>query len=263
MPFLTVNGVTCPVLLNTLEHGEPELVGSRERSADGTLVESVIATKRLASFKTTPLVQADANTWEKFVTGAGERWDFASSYYGSRGSKPASTSGLGLGSSPAPKHGTYFLTISSTYYFTINGIYTSGGTLCTLLWKYESGAWHHYAIDGNAVTVYRDGAVYGSSISSWFSATSGNVAFGPGSIDIDDVVILPYYVNPTWYPAIYTWHNANPWPALPQVKLGGDAIPETTRTVKGVLTGRNAIKGTVGGTRYTNLGQLAFDVLEV
>lgn len=264
--FLTVNGLAVPVSLNSFEEGEPEVIGASERAANGGLVESVIATKRAAAFKTTPQLASVAEAWSQLLRGEGERWSFDSNLYGSKGTPPSSATGLAVTAAGiGPKHGAGYLAISSTYNFAVAGAYST--SYSALLWRIESSAWHHYFVtfDGTTQTRYRDGSAYGSAITSWFNASAGTITLGPGSTEFDDVCLFPFAMPTSWASALYTWHNANAWPNLPALKVQGDAIPDAAgyRLCKGVVKGANLMRGALGGTKYSNLTQLSVGLLEV
>lgn len=260
--FLTVNGLVVPVALNSFEEGEPEVIGASERAASGGLVESLVATKRAAAFKTTPQLASVAEAWNQLLRGEGERWSFDADLYGSKGSTTTTTTGIAR-STVYKKHGAASLDVSFSNTFTLPGSYSSHYSV--LVWKYDAGAWNHYAISYNgAQTVYRNGANYGSSIASWFSASGGTITI-TGPDYFDDLVVMPFALPASWLAAIYSWHNANPWSALPTLRVAGDAIPDPAgyRLCKGVVKGANLMRGALGGTKYSNLTQLSVGLLEV
>lgn len=266
--FLTVNGLAVPVALNSFEEGEPEVIGASERAANGGLVESLVATKRAAAFKTTPQLASVAEAWNQLLRGEGERWSFDSNLYGSKGTPPSSATGLTISSGGiGPKHGAGYLAISSTYSFAVAAAYST--SYSAVLWRNESSAWVHYVVifDGTTQTRWRNGLSHGSSITAWFNASGGTITLGPGSADFDDVCLFPFALpsNSTFVNQLLTWHNANAWPNLPALKVQGDAIPDAAgyRLCKGVVKGANLMRGALGGTKYSNLTQLSVGLLEV
>lgn len=251
MPWLSMNGLELSVSNDSAIENVRE-IGATEASFDGTLRRTRQGVKRDLSFKTPPLTGAEAYFWGNWIRGIGEVWSFESSLYGSKGTGPTSSTGCTQDSSPA-KHGTYSLEITSTNTFAVAG-YTSGGSVTTILWHYESGAWHHYVIDGNEATVYRDGSSYATPLD-WFAASGGTVtltASGGVSHNFDDMVILPFSVPTGYWDDIYSWHDTNSWGALPALKCMGDIIPEAqTRTMMGDVTESRPLKAYLSGSFTT------------
>lgn len=244
--FLTVNGVTLPVAQGSVRETIRD-IGTTETAFDGSMLRQRLATKYDLELETTPAVGATAFAWQQLLRGEGNHWSFNSTFYSSKGIGPSSTTGCSLVSSPTPAYGAKCLDITGGNSFVVAG-YTSGGTVTTLLWRYESGAWHHYIIDGNAVSVYRDGSSYGGSIAAWFSATGGNITL-TGAGDFDDMTVLPFYMPTDWYSGVYTFMSSYAWSDCPRLTLAGDAIWEaTTRSVMGFCETSKPLSGVVGGS---------------
>jgi hypothetical protein len=73
------------------------------------------------------------------------------------------------------------------------------------------------------------------------NVTWRNIAGDSGTAYCGDLVWLPYAVPDAWASAIYAFHNARPWSALPRLVAGGSFAPAEV-TVRGEVVGADAVQ---------------------
>lgn len=61
MALLVVGGITVPIAISSTPSRTDEELGDRDRAFDGTMRETIIATKHNYTFETTRMVRADAD----------------------------------------------------------------------------------------------------------------------------------------------------------------------------------------------------------
>lgn len=173
MPFLTVNGITLPVLVDTHAEAERE-VGLSIPAYSGRLRKSRQAVKRDISVQTTLLSASDAVAWDKLIRGRdGEVWAFESgrTYYGSKGSvltpkRPDLT---------FPTSWSKFGTTSARF---MGRVWTplSGSTWTALFWRRALNpalAPDHYAVYSNG-NWYKNGVSISAPSPLWLTAAAVN-----------------------------------------------------------------------------------------
>ena len=91
--FLTLNGITAPVLADKAPLAEEE-VGTRRRALDGTLIVDRRTLKRAWEMTLVPDVAATQLAFRDLLDGKHEIWSFETGAYSSRGN-PAAFTGTG------------------------------------------------------------------------------------------------------------------------------------------------------------------------
>lgn len=244
MAFLTFNGITCPIQRDSYKESEPKLIGSSDRAADGSLVESVLRYKRSAKFELIPMSKADAWAWENFFLGEGHHISLDSNLYSSKGLGPTVYANVAT-SAGTRKHGAASGAIQATaQVLKYEDWYSTEFTL--IHWHFNGATWDHWVRRNDGVTqyYYKAGAYDGTG-DTWVTTSAGDVSFtsGGSAMYVDDLVLLPFCVPASWVPSIYTWHSSNAWTDIPWLHMGGDAVPETAgRLVRAMVSGRD-VKG--------------------
>jgi len=237
MAYLTVNGLELSVLNDSADEAVDE-VGERDRAFSGALLSSIRAYKRAWTFKTPPIGSATATAWMGLLRGTGHHWGFDDATYYAYSSK-----GLGYTTlvgtltrrtaTPSPKFGSAYirLTAGGTLTYGVQVPLTSAWSLA--VWRYESGAWHHYirCSDG---TKYKDGVVYGSAIAFLDMLATAAVLGDSGSVstqDFDDFVSVPYVIPAAWAAVLGVATTA--FSDLPRLTVAGDFVEDTSLEVEG------------------------------
>jgi hypothetical protein len=232
MSFLKVNGVAVPVAVDAADV-EPQVIGTEERTESGDLVVDFVREVNTFSVTTTLITKAEAFALKCLVQGLGHVWSFASSLYSSKGRGPASSTNATQGSGGAVS-GTGKLTLGATTGSIVFAAATAlragqdNAEYSILVWRYESGAWHHYII--TAAATYRDGVAYGGS-TSWVQVfPNGDVQLSNSTgsaVDYSDLVTLPFTVPASWIAGLDAFIRTagNAFPALSRVRLEGDLVP--------------------------------------
>lgn len=91
----------------------------------------------------------------------------------------------------------------------------------------------------------------------------GSYREGSGQLDgwADDLTILPYALTAAEIAAVYAFGVANP--ALPELRMEGDVIPESSLTVLGHALSDRLSPVNIGGAWDNNAARLEFELLEV
>jgi hypothetical protein len=239
VPYLTLNGVTVPVVQDGASRSTLYLGGAGERAFSGALRRSTRARKREWRFRTGPLVQSEAVAFAGLIEGAGHHWSFDVDTWSSRGLAPSAGSASIVSGG---KHGAYCTPPSGVLltYPTALGVDFS-----VLAWK-RNAVWdNHTLIFQNDVG---NGYFHGNTTptatglapaSGWAGIsrdTSGRLRLSgeSGSAFYDDVVCLPVAIPVAWVPGLFSFRGPQPFSALPALQAGGDFAP-TPVAVRGEL----------------------------
>ncbi len=118
MTILTVNKINVGHIISVVEEpkgGRRDIGNLSEGSADGSIRISRQGRKRDLKFKTVPLSNSDANSWEGLFIGEGDVWTFDTStgFYSSKGLGPAINVNCSIASG-SPKYGSAKLIVGAT-----------------------------------------------------------------------------------------------------------------------------------------------------
>ena len=159
--------------------------------------------KQKWALKVGPLTAAQKADLFGLVTGQCDHWSFdatGSDWQWSEG-------GIGLLSgsatrqtiAPVPKYGSAYIETPTSNQPTFDARITGAWTL--LAWRYDSVAWHHYAVTSAGV-YYKDGVVSTSFFG--LAVTSGSVVVGTiATQQWDDLVLLRWACSDELVAAIY------------------------------------------------------------
>lgn len=222
MSFLTVNAIPFPA-----SEGREGIVqiGERERAFSGALLSSIRATKGTWDLTTKPIPASEMAAWRALLGGRGEHFSFNDSTYytySAKGLPKTSGSPSRQTATPAAKFGSAYLRLAAGAQASWQANATGAWTL--MVWRYESGAWHHYALCSDG-TKYRDGSSYGSAIA-FLAVSGGAIVLGDSGAgadqNFDDLVYLPAVIPAAW--AAVWGVAASAFSDLPRVEIAGDAI---------------------------------------
>jgi len=260
MPFLRLQGITVKAARSEGDR-EPGMVGMSERTENGELAVDRLRGFTDLSFTTPPLGAAEAFALRHLIEGYGQTWSFASSLYGSKGKGPSSSTNTTQSASGGPVSGTGRLIVGAT-----DGVVTYSSPLAlrpgvydangwhAMLWRNEGApSWKHYQISSTGA-VWKDGASWGSSISSWWSTVPAG-AFTltnttAAAVEYSDIVVLPFEVPSAWVAMFdaFLRTGLRAMPALGKVLVDGDAIPSSYPVyAHGRVIGERYVKSTLGG----------------
>lgn len=262
MPFLTVNGLTLSVADGSAKESFEE-IGDTSRAFDGTLRRSRLTRKRILSVDTAPMLATDAYAWEQLLAGEGHTWSFNTSLYSSKGLGPNASTGLTVNAT-APQFGAGMMRVAAAGTPNTAVFATGLGSVWTVaVWvSVAAGPWGHFVVRSDGAKwvngVRNDGAATAFLVVSGSVTLSGHTT---DTVDYDDLVVLPYAVPDAWPE---TWGVAtSAFSALPALTLGGDVVPEGTRTVMGSVEVSDVGQMTLGGSWRDNARVIAVTFSEV
>lgn len=229
MPFLTLNGITVPVVEGRRRQVS---IGSDSRSFGGAYRLGRRAVRQEWEFRTGPLSIADALALRSLVSGDGHTLSFDVDTYTSKGL--AVFSGPGAVYSGAKFSNGFRQTITGN----TNWAMQLGQSWTTLHHRYDTGAasWRHFITRSDGLRWMQ-----GSS-----SSNAGGVSVGAGYFwlggqagftDFDDAVGLPFKVPDSWISEMFAWHSARAWSALPFLTAGGTFASAEVRVLGEVKDG--------------------------
>jgi len=250
MPFLTINGMSLPVLAGSLSTSEIE-IGERGDSFAGSPFNALSRVKVKRSFRTPAMSQADAAGWKAILRGLGVTWSFAADLYSDQGHPEETDSEFVSWSSGA-------LHLSAEL-----GAYA----------EWDVGAGAEYFVqawsDGDAWALSSSGTKYqnGVAVGAWgdvglaFSSGSLRIsnATGTGVVSVDNVIYLPAAPSAAMILALA---GVSSYPALPQLTLGGDVVSSPV-SVTGSVAGVAVVNARLGGAFCPNAEELSVDLVEV
>lgn len=237
MPFITVNGLQLGIANDNADESADE-IGERGRAFSGALLSSVRASKREWVMRTPPIGSATATAWIGLLRGYGHHWGFDDSTY-----YPYSSKGLGYTTlvgtltrrtaTPSPKFGSAYIRLTAGGSLTYGVQVPLSSPWALMVWRYESGAWHHY-IKCSDGTKYKDGAVYGSAINFLDMLATAAILGDAASIapqDFDDFVAVPFVIPASWAAVLGVATSA--FSDLPRLTVAGDFVEDTSVEVEG------------------------------
>ncbi|ADO68697.1 conserved uncharacterized protein [Stigmatella aurantiaca DW4/3-1] len=240
MPFLTLNGLTVPVVEGRRRQVS---IGQDSRAFSGAYRLGRRAVRREWEFRTGPLSLDESEALRRLIMGDGHVLSFDTDNYTSRGLGQASGAGVLI---PGGKFG-------SAMRFASNGsgswALQLGPEWTTMHYRYDPGpaAWRHYIFRSDGSYWVQGLAVPPADGLSITSGTLTLTSFGISS-DFDDVVAMPFRVPGTWIAELYAWHSARPWSSLPFLTAGGTFAPSEVK-VLGEARDGEFVEFVRGGTR--------------
>lgn len=243
MAWLAISGIDLSAIAATAQDpkGDRRDIGEAAEASDGSWRVTRQTRKRDLSFLSIPLAGSDAYAWESLITGEGHHWTFDSSLYGSKGMGP--TAGfVASQTAGTPKFGAGVLRVTATtgtitYAAAVN---SAGGTgaWTVMVWRFESGVWHHYVVT-SAGHKWLDGVRADGTSTTWLSVSGANVTItntAGAAQDYDDLVVLPFAVLDAWPPLVFAAASIA-FSDLPFLTVAGLLVPEAaTRKMAGTCS---------------------------
>lgn len=227
MSSLIINGITCPIRLESLRRARDEF-GANRRAIDGTMLVNRRATKRRFAFSVARVSHQEAQAWEALVRGEPHVWSFEASLYSSKGAGP-SAGYTATRETTGGKYGSGFLRIPDATTFVLAGCIPvgAGGTALAwsvALWRMEGGVYVHYVVTSDG-RKWKDGVRNDAVATAFLSvgaAGAVTVTGAVGSTDFDDLVIWPVQLPSTWPPLLHATGRA--FPEAPKLEVYGDLV---------------------------------------
>lgn len=277
MGWLAIMGVDLSAIAATVQDpkGDRRDIGEISPANDGTMRATRQSRKHDLSLLSIPLSSSDAYAWESLVVGEGHCWSFDTSFYSSKGYGPTVNTGCTIDSSIPPMFGAgYAIVPATTGVLTYSSAFLNSssvlGAWTFLVWKYESGNWHHYVLRSDGAK-WKDGVRNDGLSTTWFQTNLNGfrlINTTGSEMDFDDAVALPFKALDTWPALIYAYQLANivPFSSLPYLTCSGDLVPEAaTRTMIGKCAVAKVLRGNptgVAGGASKAVQQLQVDLQE-
>jgi hypothetical protein len=260
MPFLAVNGIELPVAPDSFEERVRE-VGFTGPAYSGALRKTRRAVKRDCTFETPPMLASEALAWDALLRGLGEVWSFDSHLYGSKGTGPASDTGLSVVAGGF--FGNRMEIAANDPVRTASFAVGVGISWTVAVWRYGG----HWTTTGDA-RHFLDGAFEDGTIPPWLTVSGGTVTLSgelAAASQWDDLVILPYVAPDSWIATTWAEGDAGrAFSSLPRLRVSGDAVSEAaSRTCIGDVSSSRLLQGVVNGSWHTNLRKLSVTLSEV
>lgn len=242
MPFLTLNGITCPVRVDT---GSTDWMdqASAGRGLDGSFLASVYTSRRRWPIGLRRLSSRESNAWARLARGLGHRFAFVD-LYSSKGLLGATT-GTVTPNGASGKFGGVRVTLASTatlaYTFGTDRHHGLVGDYTISVWHEDSGpVWNHYLIrrcasHAQPLKWFLNGAdqgaaVLGAGSLTWLAVdlTLGKVTLSaPGGVShaFAAMVIHPFAIGADSGEWVTSFSGATAeHPDLPTLRAGGDLV---------------------------------------
>jgi len=213
MPFLSLNGITVPVVEGRRRQVS---IGVDSRSFSGVYRLGRRATRQEWEFKTGPLSSAEALAFRGLIAGDGHALAFDGDTFTSRGLAASMATGSIF---QGARFGSGFelpIGVSCSWsmqlklpWTTLHHLFdAAGGVWLQVINRSDGARW----IEGTPAPSTGGLRVSGGSL-----ALTGAV----NSRRFDDVVALPFIVPDSWIPEVAAWHSNRAWSALPHLTAGG------------------------------------------
>lgn len=268
MAFLTLNGIELSVLADSGDRDDLEIGEGLSRAWDGSAQRSVRAYKRQWTLQTVPDVPATSQAFVRLLQGRQHHFSFDSDLNSDGGLAPSTSAGATTVGGGKFGNALQLGPSGSIEYSGVDGSRQSDG-LTVLVQRFESSAWHDYALTWDAsetlTNVYRDGVAQALSLPSWISYPPGlhAVSFGNpgGSAQLyDELVFWPFEAPSTWLAQLATWRATNAWSFGPSLTMAGTL---GSVTVQGKPSKSKLQIAVIDGVAYDNAESFSFDLWEV
>lgn len=253
MPFLSLNGITCPV---SAESGadEMQVQGEGGRGLNGNFGATVYTRRKKWELTTKPLASRAAVAWERLAMGLGHRWSFVDGYsskhlfYTNTGTAPTFNGASGKFDKrmTVPSNSTVSWTLGVEKYDGLTGDYTVS------VWHEDSGpAWAHYLFvrAAGVDTWYLAGALQGGARPAWFAVdlALGKVTLGEAAAAtahaFSEMVVHPFAIGETTGGWVTSFSGATvAHPDLPTLRAAGDLVAEAGVTSVSVEAALDSVK---------------------
>lgn len=271
MSFLTIDGIDAQVHDETFTMN-PEKIGlGVTRAADGSARNSYSSRKHHAKGQTISLDQAHAVFLAALLDGMLDHWTFAD-LYSDKGVASSNSSGATLTAGGGRNASNKLTLAATTGQATWAAIWPAGVGLTMLVGRFESAAWHDYAITWDATgtlqAVYRDGVAQAVSLPTWivmaWAALTIRIQQTAGTTQDYCELALVYAQGPTDNLAtLNTWRAANNMTSTPSaVTCAGDFHP-TALTMEGVVGDTSQHQVVFSGVLADNARVVPFELFEV
>lgn len=253
MAGLTLNGIEVPVLRNGLSLGWT-VIQDKARSYDGTWRKTEYARKREWKGEIKPQSQALTDAFRNLIRGIGYTWSFDADVFSAQGL--AANGGHTATIVAGGKYGSLMRVPAAT---TITWPTNLGSNWTVVVWRLESAVWHHYvATSGGHKWV--DGVRNDAASTTFISVSSGSLTItGATSLtDFDEMAALPYLVDDTWPPFMYTEDNTRARTALPRLSANGDLVFNGPTSVVGEPGDSDVLLFSSAGSIVTNGEKMSF-----
>lgn len=268
MALIEINGVEIDSFKDTARCEIMDVGDVDDRGVTGREFDNTVGEKRRWRFDTPPMHWTEAELIRKWITGRGHSWSFDGAKYSQTGVSNAIAGSFTQSSSSGKYGGKLNVGSASQFgvelsnKMSVPGIAgwapTNGWTL--MAWSLRTIAadgtpsddWFDYLAHG-AVTVTRGVSANPAGVTQYRNGAAGSFNMGnftsmlvgtgnraaitghcqtalstAGAKDYDDLVLLPFQVDPTWVADIAAFRAAQAWSPLPFVYLGGDIINNAT-----------------------------------
>jgi hypothetical protein len=238
MPFLTLNGITCPV---DIEGGASEWEDQADsgRGANGDYLSTVASSRRAWTIGLRTLSTREANAWERLAKGLGHRFAFVDNF-SSKGLNGVTTGSVTPNGASGKFDKRITLTSTSTIAWTFGTDRAHGlvADYTISVWHLDTGVWHHYLIRACAAHAqplkwFLDGvdqgaAVLGAGSLAWLAVdlTLGKLtltATGGVSHAWSEMVVHPFAIGADSGEWVTSFSGATvAHPDLPTLRAAGD-----------------------------------------
>lgn len=263
MAWLAVSGIDLSAIATP--GGNPKSdrrdIGDVASANDGSIRITRQMRKHDVTFDSIPLSSQDAFVWEALLSGAGQVWNFDTSYYSSKGlvivpDDPVHTSVQAV----TKKYGAGALKINTgSEFVTTSALGLSGSAWTQAVWWNQNGAGWHHIVKRSDGTKWIDGVISG-----------GGDPFGAGVVNdtavlncvtgpdyFDDWIVMPGLWPTTWAPLVFALGSA--FSQLPFLDCAGSLVKETS-TVRRMLGKTVASSKILRANPSGAVGGLAKDV---
>jgi hypothetical protein len=270
MAFLTINGVTVPIASDGASIDVDTVGEGFARAQGGAGRMNFQAYKQHVKLHTTPMTQAEAFAWFVWLSGQHDHWGFAADLYSDKGYGPSSSTLATQGT--GGRNGSSKLTLGATTgAIAYTGSFVTGIGFTLLVGRFESAAWHDYALTwspvGTLTAVYRDGVAQAVALPTWLTFTYATSSFSllntAGTAqDFCELAHINAPAPASWLAQLSAWRASNNQPTTPRLTAAGDIHP-TTLTVFGKVGSAKNMMGALNGAAFAdNLRVLDFELME-
>lgn len=224
MPFLTLNGITVPVVEGRRRQVN---IGQDSRAFSGAYRLGRRAVRREWDFRTGPLSLDEAEAFRGLIAGDGHTLSFDTDAFTSRGLGATSTVPTNVGG----KFGTAAnLAGGGIAFWDV----FPGPRWTVFHFRFDSSGagWEHFLFRDDGQRWFQGVGPSTKDGGSQLLDGETLVLIGSGTAtSFDDAVVLPFRVPASWVGQLYDWHSSRPWSALPYLTAGGTFAPSEVQVI--------------------------------